>query len=81
MESFFTYYQAESVTKRCLRPGQSVVRQIDVLCCPIDVAPTHPGGCDREKKTNNNSISIKNYILKNVKLNDSLQMRRSENKR
>lgn len=37
-----TYYQAESITKGCLRPSQAVVWQVDVLCCPIDVAPTHP---------------------------------------
>lgn len=37
-----TYYQAESVTKGCLGPSQAVVRQVDVLCCAIDVASTHP---------------------------------------
>lgn len=37
-----TDYQAESVTKGGLCPGQAVVWQVDILRCPIDVAPTNP---------------------------------------
>lgn len=38
-----THYQAESVTEGCLCPSQAVVWQVDVLCCAVDVASTHPG--------------------------------------
>lgn len=37
-----TYYQAESITKGGLGPGQAVVWQVDILCCAIDVASSHP---------------------------------------
>lgn len=37
-----THYQAESVSKRSLCPREAIVRQVDVLCCAVDVTPTHP---------------------------------------
>lgn len=39
-----TYYKAESISKGCLCPSKAVIWQVDILCCPINVAPTNPGG-------------------------------------